>query len=157
MVEVITEIYIEAPIAICFDMARDIDIHTKTVWKHTREKAVAGVTKGLIQKGELVTFEATHFGVRQRLTSKISEMVVPSFFVDETQRGAFKSLRHEHLFEKRGKGTLMTDVLRFEAPLGVLGWFAERVILKRYMRKFLEHRNKQLKILAEQPENRLHG
>ncbi|WP_138751428.1 SRPBCC family protein [Paenibacillus sinopodophylli] len=152
MVEVVTEIYIDAPIEICFDLARDIDIHTKTVWKHTREKAVEGVTSGLIQKGELVTFEATHFGVRQRLTSKITEMDIPFFFVDETQKGAFKALRHEHHFEKRDSGTLMTDVLRFEAPLGMLGWITERLILKRYMRKFLDHRNKQLKLWAEQPE-----
>ncbi len=46
MVEVTTSIVIMAPIERCFDLARDIDIHTKTVWKHTREKAVAGVTTG---------------------------------------------------------------------------------------------------------------
>lgn len=150
MVEVRTEIFIKAPIEVCFDLARDIDIHTRTVWKHTREQAVAGVTSGRINGGELVTFEATHFGIRQRLTSKITEFNAPYLFVDETQKGAFKNLRHVHLFEKQGAGTLMTDTLRFEAPLGYLGRLAERLVLKQYMRRFLEHRNEQLKQLAEQ-------
>jgi len=150
LVEVTTSIVILAPIERCFDLARDIDIHTKTVWKHTREKAVAGVTTGCISDGELVTFEATHFGIRQRLTSKITDFNAPYLFVDETQKGAFKSLRHVHYFEKHGEGTRMTDTLRFEAPLGWLGWAVERLVLKTYMTKFLEHRNEQLKQLAEQ-------
>lgn len=150
MVEVTTSIVILAPIERCFDLARDIDIHTKTVWKHTREKAIAGVTTGCISAGELVTFEATHFGIRQRLTSKITDFNAPYLFVDETQKGAFKSLRHVHHFEKHGEGTRMTDALRFEAPLGWLGWAVERLVLKTYMTKFLEHRNEQLKRLDEQ-------
>lgn len=150
MVEITTSIVIMAPIERCFDLARDIDIHTKTVWKHTREKAVAGVTSGCIAAGELVTFEATHFGIRQRLTSKITDFNAPYLFVDETQKGAFKSLRHVHHFEKHGEGTRMTDTLRFEAPFGLLGWAIERLVLKTYMTKFLEHRNVQLKRLAEQ-------
>ncbi|OBZ17075.1 SRPBCC family protein [Bacillus sp. FJAT-26390] len=149
MVEVTTSIMIKAPIERCFDLARDIDVHTRTVWKHTREQAVAGVTTGCIGAGELVTFEATHFGIRQRLTSKITDFNAPYLFVDETQKGAFKYLRHVHMFERHGEGTLMTDTLRFEAPLGWLGWIAERLVLKSYMTKFLEHRNEQLKLLAE--------
>jgi ligand-binding SRPBCC domain-containing protein len=140
---------IKAPIVRCFDLARDIDVHTRTVWKHTREQAVAGVTTGCIGSGELVTFEATHFGIRQRLTSKITDFNAPYLFVDETQKGAFKSLRHVHTFETHGEGTLMTDTLRFEAPLGWLGWIAERLVLKAYMTHFLDHRNEQLKQLAE--------
>ncbi|WP_156889595.1 hypothetical protein [Paenibacillus harenae] len=45
---------------------------------------------------------------------------------------------------------MMTDTLRFEAPFGWIGWMVERTILKFYMRKFLEHRNGELKRLAEQ-------
>lgn len=148
MVIVKTEIEISAPIDVCFNLARDIDIHTQTVWKHTREKAIKGVTSGTIGLGETVTFEATHFGVRQRLTSKITEFHEPYRFVDEMQMGAFKCLRHIHEFEENGAITLMKDTLYFEAPLGLLGTVVERIVLKDYMRKFLEHRNKELKILA---------
>jgi len=149
LITVKTEIEISAPIALCFDLARDIDMHTRTVWKHTRERAIDGVTTGPIGFGETVTFQATHFCVRQKLTSKITAFEAPLMFVDEMQRGAFKSLRHVHEFRTAGAATIMSDTLQFEAPLGLLGLAVERLILGRYMKKFLEHRNRQLKLLAE--------
>ncbi|WEK56014.1 MAG: SRPBCC family protein [Candidatus Cohnella colombiensis] len=145
MITVQTEIEISAPIQLCFDMARDIDMHTKTVWKHTRERAILGVTSGPIGAGDTVTFQATHFLVRQKLTSKITEFDEPFRFVDEMQRGAFKSLRHIHDFKQIGDQTIMTDTLYFEAPMGFIGKVVERLILKHYMKRFLEHRNRELK------------
>jgi ligand-binding SRPBCC domain-containing protein len=149
MIVVIMEIEIAAPLETCFRLARDIDIHTQTVWNHTREKALAGVTSGPIGAGQTVTFEATHFGIRQTLTSLISEFKEPYLFVDEMQRGAFKSLRHIHEFKEHKSYTIMKDTLYFEAPFGLIGWVVERLILKKYMRKFLEHRNTELKKIAE--------
>lgn len=125
-------------------------MHTQTVWKHTKERAVSGRTQGMIEAGETVTFEAVHFLVRQQLTSRITEMDKPFRFVDQMVKGAFKSMRHEHDFIALDEGrTLMRDTLRFEAPLSVLGWIAERAVLRSYMRRFLEDRNLQLKRIAE--------
>lgn len=149
MVIVETKVEIAAPIDLCFDLARNIDIHTQTVWSHTREKAVDGVTSGLIGAGQTVTFEAVHFLIRQKLTSKITEYKEPYLFVDEMQKGAFKRLRHIHTFDYQNQKTIMTDRLEFESPFGLLGKVVERLILKRYMKRFLEHRNLKLKEIAE--------
>ncbi|WP_256758129.1 SRPBCC family protein [Cohnella sp. WQ 127256] len=149
MVTVETKIIIDAPIALCFDLARDIEIHTRTVWKHTNERAIKGTVTGLINEGETVTFQATHFLIRQKLTSRITEMNKPYYFVDQMVKGAFKNLRHEHKFEELKGKTMMTDSLTFSAPLGFIGWIVERAVLKTYMRRFLEHRNEQLKVIAE--------
>jgi ligand-binding SRPBCC domain-containing protein len=149
LVIVETEMLIEAPIDICFDFARNIEVHTQTVWQHTKERAIEGITEGLISEGEIVTFQATHFLIRQELTSQITEFERPYYFVDEMKKGAFKNLRHEHIFEEQNGKTLMKDKLTFEAPFGIIGWFAERMILKGYMKRFLEHRNYQLKQLVE--------
>ncbi|MWV43337.1 cell division protein [Paenibacillus sp. HJL G12] len=149
MIAVMTETLIDVPADVCFDLARNIQLHTETVWKHTKEKAIAGTTSGMIGAGEFVTFQATHFLIRQKLTSKISEYQRPFLFTDVMVKGAFKSLRHEHTFEDVQGKTCMKDKLIFEAPFGVIGWMTERVILKKYMKSFLEHRNRQLKLLAE--------
>lgn len=139
-----------APIELCFNLARDIDLHTKTVWKHTKERAVEGIVSGPIGPGQTVTFEATHFFIKQRLTSKITDYEEPYIFVDEMQKGTFKSLKHVHEFEDVEGKTKMVDTLYFEAPLGWLGEIVEKLILKKYMLKFLEHRNQELKEYAEQ-------
>lgn len=55
--------FIHAPIERCFGLARDVDIHTRTTM-NTREKAVGGVTTGLLIAGDVVTWEAVHFGLK---------------------------------------------------------------------------------------------
>jgi hypothetical protein len=45
---------IAAPIEVCFDLARDIDFHTRSL-EGTGERAVAGRTTGLIGLEESVT------------------------------------------------------------------------------------------------------
>lgn len=142
------ETRIAAPVERVFDLARSIDAHSASTMG-TDERAVAGRTSGLIELGETVTWEARHFGVRQKLTSRITEMNRPEMFVDEMVRGAFSSIRHIHRFEQKGDLTLMHDEFQFSAPLGILGRLAEALFLTRYMERFLRERNKVLKEFAE--------
>jgi ligand-binding SRPBCC domain-containing protein len=140
--------HISAPTQKVFDLSRDIDFHQKSA-SHTQEKAIAGRTSGLIELGESVTWEGVHFGFKLKHTSVISEMEAPIYFVDEMSKGLFKYFRHEHHFEEVEDGTLMTDTLHFEAPLGVLGKLVSILVLKGYLRRFLERRNAALKVELE--------
>jgi len=79
---------VAAPASLCFDLARDVELHQRST-AASRERAVGGITSGLLGPGDEVTWEATHFGVRQRLTSRITEFEPPRRFVDEMVRGAF--------------------------------------------------------------------
>lgn len=142
------ETYIEASQETVFDLSRDIDLHQVST-AHTNEKAVAGKTSGLLELNESVTWEARHFGILQRLTSKITKMDRPSYFVDEMVSGAFKSFRHEHIFESKGKGTLMTDVFTYVSPVGVVGKVADGLFLRDYMKELLVQRNEVIKKYAE--------
>ncbi|MBR9914994.1 MAG: SRPBCC family protein [Algicola sp.] len=147
---------INSDIETCFDIARDIDAHQASL-NHSNERAIKGKTSGLIELGEWVTWQATHFGIKQRLTSKITELDRPNFFVDEMVSGAFKSFRHEHQFdaidtensEIKNHKTLMIDTFHFQSPFGVLGKIANHLFLKRYMTRLLLKRNQFLKQLAE--------
>lgn len=142
------ETIIRAPAEVCFDAARDITLHEQTAG-HTGERAVAGVTSGLISLGETVTFEGRHFGISQRLTSKIVEFDPPHRFVDEMQEGAFKRMRHIHEFREVEGATLMVDTLDFASPLGPIGWIVDLIFLRSYMRGFVAKRNAELKRLIE--------
>ncbi|MFV8224305.1 SRPBCC family protein [Christiangramia aquimixticola] len=139
---------IKAKQEIVFDLARSIDFQSEAVTSSS-EKAVAGRTSGLIRLGETVTYSGKHLGVKQSLTTKVTEFDRPYFFVDEMVKGAFKSIRHEHYFELTNDGTLMRDFFKFEAPLGILGWVANKLFLESYMTNFLKGRNKTLKEYAE--------
>jgi len=73
----------------------------------------------------------------------------PRHFRDSMVRGAFARFDHDHYFEESNGGTLMRDVFDYRAPLGPLGWLAERLFLTAYMRRFLLTRLRELKALAE--------
>jgi len=140
--------YIEAPIERCFDLSRSIDAHMGST-SRTKERAIAGTTSGLINLGEEVTWEAVHFGVKQRLTSRITCMERPYLFVDEMVRGIFHSIHHLHKFKEVLGGTLMLDTFSYTSPLGPLGRIADRFFLERYLRTLLLQRNSYLKRAAE--------
>lgn len=139
---------IRAPIGRCFDGCRDLDVHMQTL-AHTRERLVGEKTGGLAEMGDVLTFEATHLGVRQRLSSRITEFQRPVLFADEALSGAFQSLRHVHTFTAVGDKTLMRDTLTWTLPLGPLGALADALFLKRYMLRFLVTRNRNLKAVLE--------
>jgi len=148
-VETVTvDVLIDAPRDRCFDAARDLDLHMRSL-AHTGEQAVGGRTSGLIELGEEVTWRGRHFGVTQHFTSKITGFDRPRWFQDAMQRGAFKSFVHDHFFHERDEQTLMVDSLMFAAPLGVLGRIAERLVLRSYMTKLLRDRALVIKEYAE--------
>ena len=139
---------INAPVERCFDLARRIDLHLDTM-KHTAERAIAGVTSGLIGLNETVTWKARHFGVVMTLTSKITECSSPEIFTDEMVAGPFKMMKHRHVFEQKDGYTLMTDEFMYQSPLGILGKVADALFLKKYMQNLIEHRNQVIKQKAE--------
>lgn len=152
MTQIILETFILAPPQLCFDYARDIGLHCETL-KETGERAIAGTTSGRINRGESVTFEGRHLGLRRQLTARITEMEAPHRFVDEMTAGSFKSLKHIHEFEETThnaqSGTLMRDTLQWQAPFGPLGTLADIFLLRRHLRKILTRRNQRLKDILE--------
>lgn len=148
---IIIKLHIKATPAICFDLARSIDLHQVSALQ-TREKAIDGVTSGLIDAGQSVTWRAKHFGVWQELTAKITDFESPHRFVDEMVEGAFAHFHHEHKFQPTEEGTLMTDTFTYSVPYGLLGKLFDMLILKRYMRRFLTRRNEVIKAYAEKSQ-----
>lgn len=74
------ETSINASAEICFDLSRSIDLHLDST-AETGERAIAGVTSGLIGMNEHVTWRAQHLWW-QELTSKITEFDRSNYFCD---------------------------------------------------------------------------
>ena len=141
-----------APIDRCFDLARSIDHHLKSM-SATKERVVAGVTSGLIGLGQEVTWEARHFGLQWHLTSRITAYERPSYFQDTMVTGPFATFVHEHHFMAEQGGTTMRDNVEFRSPLGALGGLVDRLVLRSYLRRLLTRRNVVLKYIAERSES----
>jgi ligand-binding SRPBCC domain-containing protein len=140
--------FIAAPAERVFDLSRNIDLHKQSMTKH-KEQAVSGTRFGLIEKDETVTWKAKHLFKTRFLRSRITEMIKPKLFIDEQANGDFKMMKHEHHFKPCENGTIMIDLIQFEAPYGIAGKWFNTLYLTRYIRKLMEQRNKTIKEFAE--------
>ena len=139
---------IKSDIEICFDLSRSIDLHQLST-AHTNEKAIDGKTSGLINLNEFVTWRATHFGVTQKLTSKITAFNKPFHFRDEQLKGPFKYIVHDHNFEVESDIVIMKDIFRFQSPFGIVGKIVDSIVLTSYLKKLLVQRNEVIRDYAE--------
>src|ERR1035437_457169 len=142
------ETKIKSTIEICFDLSRSIDLHKVSTAK-TKERTIDGITSGLINMGEFVTWEATHFGIKQNLKSRITKYNRPFHFRDEQEKGAFKYIIHDHYFESKDELVIMKDTFEFDSPYFVIGKIVNKLILTKYMTNFLIQRNNIIKEYAE--------
>jgi len=124
-----------------FDLARSVDAHVESQ-KGSGERAVAGVTSGLIGAGQEVTWRARHFGIPLTMTSHITHFDFPRSFTDEQVKGPFRSFRHIHEFAATPGGCLMTDRVEFAAPFGPLGRVVERLLLRPYLQRLITDRGR---------------
>ncbi|WP_316826428.1 SRPBCC family protein [Pedobacter miscanthi] len=153
MPTIILKTLINATVERCFDLSRNIDLHMQSM-ERSQEQAIAGKVNGLIDLNESVTWRAKHFGLYFEMTNKITALKYPTSFTDEMIKGPFKKLHHQHFFKTIGTQTEMTDVFEFKAPLGILGWLAEKLFLIRYMKLLLVERIEVIKRDAEGDKRR---
>jgi len=107
-----------------------------------------GRTAGLLELGDLLTFEGRHLGVR-RITVRITEMDPPRRYVDEGVRTALRGLHHVHEFVSEGGVTVMRDIVSWRSPFGVLGRLADALFVTRHMRWFVTEKQRRLKAMLE--------
>ncbi|MFC6223061.1 SRPBCC family protein [Hymenobacter artigasi] len=149
MARIELEMMVQVPPEACYALALNVQAHLASTLQ-TGERVVAGPADGQLKLGDVVTWEARHLGIRQRLTVRISAATPPHHFRDEMVRGAFRTLRHDHYFEAVPGGTRVRDIFEFSSPLGFVGRWFDKLFLKRYLTRFLRARNAMLKQQLEQ-------
>jgi ligand-binding SRPBCC domain-containing protein len=141
-------IFIAAPRERVFDLSRSILVHLQSMKDH-KEEVVEGKKKGLMDKGETITWKVGLLMKKRIIKVKITQMQRPDFFVDEQESGDFKMMKHEHYFKAIENGTLMIDQFHYEAPYGFMGKMVNRLFLEKYITGLLEKRNAAIKSIAE--------
>lgn len=109
--------------------------------------------EGASQLGRRVHLRMTQLGIFS--TTMIIEFIEydpPRRMVDVQRKGPFRSWRQERIFEEVEGGTRLTDSVIFEAPLGVLGRLAERLLIAPRIRAMFTYRQERTKELIETEE-----
>jgi ligand-binding SRPBCC domain-containing protein len=100
-----------------------------------------------IQRGTKIDYRLRVHGLPVRWQSEITVWKPPLLFVDEQRRGPYRTWIHEHRFEPRDGGTLVTDTVRY-AVLG--GALIHHLLVSKDLDRIFNFRQEQLeKIFAE--------
>ncbi len=72
--------------------------------------------------------------------TEITHIKEKVFFVDEQRIGPYKMWHHEHIFEIKKDGILMTDIITYIPPFGLLGRVANQLFIKRRINEIFDYR-----------------
>ena len=104
---------------------------------------ITSETPAKMYTGQIITYKVSPFpGVKTSWVTEIKHVSEGSFFVDEQRFGPYRMWHHEHHFEEKDDGVLMTDHVSYKLPLGFLGRMAHSLFVKKQLTQIFKHRER---------------
>ncbi len=100
----------------------------------------------VMREGALIDYRLKVRGFPLRWRSEIEVWEPPGRFVDRQLRGPYRSWLHEHRFEERDGGTLVTDEVRYSVYGGEI---IRRLFVAGDVEKIFDYRTERLKELFD--------
>jgi ligand-binding SRPBCC domain-containing protein len=130
---------VDVPVERAFDFYGDADnLEPLTPpWLRFEVTTVGPVTMGA---GALLDYRLRLHGFPIRWQTRIELWEPPRRFVDIQARGPYALWEHTHLFEPDGDGTVIRDRVRYAIPYGPFGALADRLFVRRDLRRIFDYR-----------------
>lgn len=98
-----------------------------------------------IYAGQIITYKVSPIpGIRTRWVTEITHVSEGKYFVDEQRFGPYRMWHHEHHFEAQSGGVLMTDLVSYKLPFGMIGRLAHFIFIRKQLQLIFEFREKSL-------------
>ena len=103
-----------------------------------------------MRAGVEIDYRLRLHGIPMGWRSRITAWEPPHRFVDKQIKGPYRRWVHEHTFIAQDSGTLVKDIVEYDM-LG--GWLADRLLVRRDLRRIFDYRQQQLaEIFTYPPE-----
>ena len=100
---------------------------------------------GKMYNGQIITYKiAVLPGIKQNWVTEIKSVEKNKMFIDEQRFGPYKFWHHKHIFMEKNNEILMTDLIHYALPLGILGRIVHFLFVKNKLRKIFNYRFKVL-------------
>lgn len=104
-------------------------------------KVTSGDLPQGIYPGQIITYKVSPLlGIPLFWMTEITAVQEGKLFVDEQRRGPYNMWHHQHHFEEKDGGVLMTDIVHYEVPLGPLGRIANGILVRGELEKIFNFR-----------------
>jgi ligand-binding SRPBCC domain-containing protein len=84
-------------------------------------------------------------GIPVTWVTEITHVREPYYFVDELRSGPYKFWHHEHIFEEKDNGVLMTDQVHYSVGFSFIGRIINKLFIERQLGKIFNYRERVLK------------
>lgn len=81
-------------------------------------------------------------GLKTTWVTEITHIIEKKYFVDEQRVGPYSLWHHQHIIEPTENGVLMTDIVSYQPPFGILGALANKLIIKNKLNEIFNFRTK---------------
>ncbi|PZD79349.1 SRPBCC family protein [Mesonia sp. K7] len=96
-------------------------------------------------QGLIIKYKVTPLlGIKTNWVTEITHLEEKKFFVDEQRVGPYKIWHHQHHLEANRQGVIMTDIVSYQPPLGVIGNLMNHLIIKKKLDAIFDFRQKAL-------------
>ena len=93
--------------------------------------------------GMIIAYEVSPIlNIKMNWLTEITQVKDKSFFIDEQRMGPYKMWHHQHIFEEQNDGVLMTDIVTYIPPFGIVGDIANAFFIKKQLRNIFDYRYK---------------
>lgn len=81
-------------------------------------------------------------GIKTNWVTEITQIRDKEYFIDEQRVGPYALWHHQHIIEPIKNGVLMTDIVSYQPPLGILGAIANSFIIRNKLKEIFDYRTK---------------
>lgn len=111
-------------------------------------RIISGGGYPVIFAGQIIAYTVKPlWGMPIHWVTEIKEVYPGKFFMDAQKKGPFRFWEHQHYFKEIDGGVEMTDRLRYQNPLGMLGKMANTLLVKKRLRQLFEYRYRQVETI----------
>ncbi len=91
--------------------------------------------------GMIITYKVSPvLGIQLNWMTEITQLKEKQYFVDEQRIGPYALWHHQHKLEAIEGGVLMTDIITYQPPLGVLGAIANWLFIEKQLQQIFDFR-----------------
>jgi ligand-binding SRPBCC domain-containing protein len=91
--------------------------------------------------GMIISYKVSPvLGIKMTWVTEITQVKEKEYFVDEQRVGPYSMWHHEHKIEPIEGGVLMTDIVSYKPPFGILGSIANSILIKKQLKEIFDFR-----------------
>ncbi|HRG39822.1 MAG TPA: SRPBCC family protein [Saprospiraceae bacterium] len=109
--------------------------------KHMGFEVTGNTGKGQMYPGMIITYKVSPLlGIKLNWVTEITHVKDKEYFVDEQRIGPYTMWHHEHKIETIVGGIMMTDIVTYQPPMGILGAIANTLFIKKQLEEIFGYR-----------------